>query len=79
MVRRRLYRQQDTQLLGSLTTSQSDASLQLQSVNSQIAAAKLDSAATNGGTEVIQSASTATGPSLLSRLLPIALGAFLDS
>jgi capsular polysaccharide biosynthesis protein len=67
--------QQDTQLLASLTTAESDASLQLQSMNSQIAAAKLNSAATNGGTEVIQSASTATGPSLLSRLLPIALGA----
>ncbi len=46
--------QQDTQLLASLTTAQSDASLQLQSMNSQIAAAKLNSAATNGGTEVIQ-------------------------
>ena len=69
--------QQDTQLLGSLTTAQSNASLQLQSVNSQIAAAKLDDAATNGGTEVIQHASTATSPSLLSRLLPIGFGAVL--
>ena len=33
--------QQDIQLLGSLTTAEADASLQLQSVNSQIAAAKL--------------------------------------
>src|ERR1700733_10890415 len=63
--------QQDTQLLASLTTAQADASLQLQSVNSQIAAAKLDVAATNGGTEVIQHASSATGPWLSSRLLPI--------
>ena len=69
--------QADTQFLGSLTTAQSNASLQLQSVNSQIAAAKLDSAATNGGTEVIQHASSAAGPSLLSRLLPIVLGAAL--
>ena len=69
--------QQDTQLLASLTTAQSDASLQLQSMNSQIAAAKLNSAATNGGTEVIQSASTATAPSLVRRLIPIALGAVL--
>jgi capsular polysaccharide biosynthesis protein len=69
--------QQDTQLLASLTTAQADASLQLQSVNSQIAAAKLDVAATNGGTEVIQHASSATGPSLSSRLLPIAAGAIL--
>ncbi len=65
----------DTQLLGSLTTAQSNTSLQLQSVNSQIAAAKLTNAATNGGTEVIQHASSATRPSLLTRLLPIALGA----
>ncbi len=69
--------QADTQFLGSLTTAQSNASLQLQSVNSQIAAAKLNSAATNGGTEVIQHASSATAPSLLSRLLPIGLGAAL--
>ncbi len=69
--------QADTQLLGSLTTAQSNASLQLQSVNSQIAAAKLNNAATNGGTEVIQHASSATGPSLLSQLLPIAFGAVL--
>jgi len=69
--------QADTQLLGSLTTAQSNASLQLQSVNSQIAAAKLNSDATNGGTEVIQHASSATGPSLLNRLLPIGLGAIL--
>ena len=62
--------QQDTQLLASLTTAQADASLQLQSVNSQIASAKLNSAATNGGTEVIQHASSATGPSLLIRLAP---------
>ena len=69
--------QADTQLLGSLTTAQSNASLQLQSVNSQIAAAELNNAATNGGTEVIQHASSATGPSLLSWLLPIGFGAVL--
>lgn len=69
--------QADTQLLGSLTTAQSNASLQLQSVNSQIAAAELNNAANNGGTEVIQHASSATGPSLLSRLLPIFGGAIL--
>jgi capsular polysaccharide biosynthesis protein len=67
----------DTELLGSLTTAQSNASLQLQSVNSQIAAAKLNDAASNGGTEVIQSASSAAGPSLVSRLLPIVFGAIL--
>ena len=60
-----------------MTTAQSNASFQLQSVNSQIAAAKLNSDATNGGTEVIQPASSATGPSLLNRLLPIGLGAIL--
>ena len=60
-----------------MTTAQSNASLQLQSVNSQIAAAKLNDAATNGGTEVIQNASSAAGPSLLSRLLPIVFGAVL--
>ena len=52
----------DTQLLGSLTTAQSNASLQLQSVNSQIAAAKLNNAVVNGGTEVIQHASSASEP-----------------
>lgn len=67
----------DTQLLGSLTTAQSNASLQLQSVNSQIAAAKLNNAVVNGGTEVIQHASSARSPSLSSRLLPIAVGAIL--
>ena len=67
----------DTQLLGSLTTAQSNASLQLQSVNSQIAAAKLNDAASNGGTEVIQNASTGVGPSSLSRLVPIVFGAVL--
>ena len=44
----------DTQLLGSLTSAQSNASLQLQSLNSQIAAAKLNNATVNGGTEVIE-------------------------
>jgi hypothetical protein len=46
-------------------------------VNSQIASAKLNSAATNGGTTVIQHASTAAGPSLFTRLLPIVIGAVL--
>ncbi len=69
--------QQDTQLLGSLTTAQANASLQLQTVNSLIASTKLSSAATNGGTAVIQHASSASGPSLLSRLVPIAIGAVL--
>ncbi len=67
----------DTQLLGSLTTAQSNASLLLQSVNSQIAAAKLSSAATNGGTEVIQHASSTTSASFVSRLLPVFVGAVL--
>jgi len=69
--------EQGTQLLASLTTAQANASLQLQSVNSQIASAKLNSAATNGGTTVIQHASTAAGPSLFTRLLPIVIGAVL--
>jgi hypothetical protein len=69
--------QSDTQLLGSLTTAQSNASLELQSVNSQIAAAKLNNAAVNGGTEVIQHASSATSPSVSSRFLPTAVGAIL--
>ena len=67
----------DTQLLGSLTTAQSNASLLLQSVNSQIAAAKLSNAATNGGTEVIQHASSTTSASFVSRLLPVFVGAVL--
>ncbi len=69
--------QQGTQLLASLTTAQANATLQLQSVNSQIASAKLNNAATNGGTTVIQHASSAAGPSLLTRLLPIVIGAVL--
>ena len=69
--------EQDTQLLGSLTTAQADASLQLQSVNSQIAASKLSAASANAGTEVIQYASSATPPSLPSRLLPVVIGAIL--
>ena len=69
--------EQDTQLLASLTTAQSNATLQLQTVNSQIASAKLNSAATNGGTAVIQHASSAAGPSLLIQLLPIVVGAVL--
>jgi Chain length determinant protein len=69
--------QQETELLGSLTTAQANTSLQLQSVNSSIAAAKLNNAATNGGTEVIQHASPATGPSPLSRALPIVIGALV--
>ena len=48
--------EQATQLLASLTTAQPTASLQFQSVNSQIASTKLNSAATNGGTTVVQSA-----------------------
>ena len=67
----------DTELLGSLTAAQSNASLQLQSLNSQIAAAKLNNAAVNGGTEVIEHASSATGTSLIDRLLPIGVGALL--
>jgi capsular polysaccharide biosynthesis protein len=69
--------EQGTQLLASLTTAQANASLQLQSVNSQIASAKLNSAATNGGTTVIQHASSAAGPSLLTRALPIVIGVVL--
>jgi hypothetical protein len=67
--------QQGTQLLASLTTAQADATLQLQSVNSQIAGAKLNSAATTGGTSVIQPASSAAGPSLFIRILAIVIGA----
>jgi succinoglycan biosynthesis transport protein ExoP len=69
--------EEGTQLLASLTTAQANAALQLQTVNSQIASAKLNSAATNGGTTVIQHASSAAAPSLLAGLLPIIIGAFL--
>jgi Chain length determinant protein len=67
--------QQDTQLLGSLTTARATTSLQLESVNSQIADTKLNLAATNGGTQVIESATVATQSSLFVRLLPILIGA----
>lgn len=69
--------QQDTQLLGSLTTARANTSLQLQSVNSQIANTKLNLAAANGGTQVLEAATTATQPSLLARLLPVIVGAIL--
>jgi capsular polysaccharide biosynthesis protein len=67
--------QQDTQLLGSLNTAQTAASLNLETVQNNIATAKQNSAATNGGTEVVQYASSAAGPSLLHRALPIVIGA----
>ena len=69
--------QQNTQLLGSLTTARADASLQLQSVNSQIAASKSNIAAANAGTEVIQNATSTTIPSLGSRIFPVVVGAVL--
>ena len=66
---------QETQLLGSLTTAESNAELQLQSVNSQIQAAKLGLAPANGGTQVIQHASTASPTSLMHRFIPVLAGA----
>jgi len=68
---------QETQLLSSLTTAESNAELQLQAVTSQIQAAKLGLAAANGGTEVIQYASTASPTSLIRRFLPVLPGAVL--
>jgi len=68
---------QETQLLASLTTAESNAELQLQSVNSQIAAAKLELAAANGGTEIIQYASTTSPSPLIRRFAPALAGAVL--
>ena len=66
---------QETQLLGSLTTAESNTELQLQSVNSQIQASKLGLATANGGTEVIQYASTASPTSLIKKAIPVLAGA----
>jgi capsular polysaccharide biosynthesis protein len=68
--------QQETALLGTLTSAQSDAALRLQNINSEITAAKLETASANGGTAVIQSA-IINPTSTLSRLLPILAGGFL--
>ncbi len=68
--------QQETALLGTLTTAQSAAALRLQNVNSEIASAKLNTASANGGTAVIQTA-TINPTSTLSRILPVLLGALL--
>lgn len=62
-------------LLGSLTTAQSNASLQLQSVNSQISSSKLDMAAANVGTEVLQYANSVSPPPFISRIAPVLAGA----
>ncbi|HEY3941609.1 MAG TPA: Wzz/FepE/Etk N-terminal domain-containing protein [Acidimicrobiales bacterium] len=66
---------QDTALLASLTSAQSNASLALANVNSEIASAKLSVGATNVGTEVIQRATTASPPSLTDRALRVLIGA----
>ncbi len=68
---------EETQLLTSLTGAESNAELQLQSVNSQISAAKLELAAANGGTEIIQYASSASPSPLIRKFAPVLAGAVI--
>ncbi len=66
--------QRDAELVGQLTSEQSTLTLQLDTVKSQIAQAKLGQLSANQGTRVIQQAATAAGPSLPWRLLPPGAG-----
>jgi capsular polysaccharide biosynthesis protein len=56
---------QDAALVASLTTQLDAVALQLNTVNGQLAEAKLGNLATNQGTEVIQNATTFMKPSIL--------------
>ena len=66
--------EQDEDLLGTLNASESQASLQLASVNDQITAAQLSSGAANAGTEVIQAATIATPPPDSRWVVPLLIG-----
>jgi len=70
---------QDAQLLGSLTSAQANEALQLETVNTQIASAQLGNDAANGGTQILQYATTALPPSPLERLLPLVIGAVIGA
>jgi capsular polysaccharide biosynthesis protein len=69
--------QQDTALLAALTAQQSQSTLQLDSINSEIAVDQLGASAANAGTEVIQKATVAIGPSVFGRALAIGLGGLI--
>lgn len=65
---------QDRALLGNLSSQAASLSLQVSSVRSQIATAQLGQTSANLGTQVIQRATTATPPSVLSLALPLIVG-----
>lgn len=65
----------DANLVDTLSSEVSSLNLQLSAVKAQTTQAALVEIAANQGTEVIQKATTATPPSLISRALPVALGA----
>jgi len=67
--------QQDSDLVGKLTSAESSLNLQLDTVKSQIAQTKLGQISANQGTEVIQRATNATNSSLTSLVMLLSLGA----
>jgi capsular polysaccharide biosynthesis protein len=65
---------QDSGLIASLTTDQNQASLQLDTVDSEISDAKLGALASGQGTEVIQHADVAVPPSIFHKFFVEILG-----
>lgn len=65
---------QDRALLADLASQEASIDLQISSVKSQIASTQLGQLSANLGTEVIQRATTATPPSLVSLALPLVAG-----
>jgi len=66
--------QADTALLASLTAQQTQSTLQLDNLNSQIAEAQLGESAANAGTEVIQKATSAFPPNIVGAFLFVLIG-----
>ena len=66
---------QEAKLLGSLTNAESNAELELQSVDSQIQSTRLQLAVNNGGTEVLEYASTTSSTSPIKSILTVLIGA----
>ncbi|MGH9006582.1 MAG: Wzz/FepE/Etk N-terminal domain-containing protein, partial [Acidimicrobiales bacterium] len=69
--------QADSALLASLTAQQSQSTLQLDNLNSQIAEAQLGASAVNAGTEVIQKATTASPPNFVGAVLSVLIGGII--
>jgi capsular polysaccharide biosynthesis protein len=67
--------QQDSDLVGKLTSEQSSLALQLDTVKSQISETRLGQISANQGTEVIQKATDAKGFSKTSLVLMVGMGA----